>query len=120
VTTAIAAWKLVHEDGISPKQAAKRLGVETHEIYELLAAATAEREAVGHRIAVLQSARARPASASAEGEEDRRTKAVRLLEQGLSTSVICERMGRTKRWLANVRKDRDAALTVRKSTYETA
>jgi Homeodomain-like domain len=117
---ATEVWKLVHDDGMSPKQAAKRLGVETHEIYELLAAATLERDSVGHRIAVLQSARARPVSASAEEEVDRRTKAVRLLDQGLSTRVICERMGRTERWLASVRKERDATLFVSQSRLEAA
>ncbi|WP_350356093.1 helix-turn-helix domain-containing protein [Acidisoma cladoniae] len=36
-------------------------------------------------------------------EEFVKARAIRLLEKGLSTKVICERVGRTERWLASMR-----------------
>jgi hypothetical protein len=40
-------------------------------------------------------------------------RAGQLLDNGLATRVICERLGRTERWLASVKQTREVARTAR-------
>jgi hypothetical protein len=103
MTTAAEAWGLVHEQRLPAKQAAKRLGIQTSRLYEMLGEERAERDSARHRaVAILSALTPRNPIMNAD-EENVKARATRLLNEGLSTKVICERVGRTDRWLASVR-----------------
>jgi hypothetical protein len=107
MATTTKAWELVHEQHTPIKQAARRLGVRVCELYELLEKEKAERDNANHRAVALLSAVVAPRSASPAQDDDVRARAERLLDEGLATRSICERLGRTERWLASVRQDRE-------------
>jgi hypothetical protein len=103
MTTAAEAWDLIHEQRLPAKQAAKRLGIQMARLYEMLAEERAKRDRAGHRaVAILSAVTPRKPIMSVD-EEFVKARAIRLLEKGLSTKVICERVGRTERWLASMR-----------------
>jgi hypothetical protein len=111
MATTTKAWELVHEQHTPIKQAARRLGVRVCELYELLEKEKAERDNANHRAVALLSAVVAPRTAPPAQDGDVRARAERLLDDGLGTRSICERLGRTERWLASVRQDREMKST---------
>ena len=113
MATTTRAWELVHEEHTPIKQAARRLGVRVCELYELLEKEKAERDSATHRAVALLSAVAAPRTAPTTQDVSVQVRAGQLLDNGLATRVICERLGRTERWLASVKQTREVARTAR-------
>jgi hypothetical protein len=113
MSTTTRAWELVHEEHTPIKQAARRLGVRVCELYELLEKEKAERDNATHRAVALLSAVIAPRAAPTAEDVSVRVRARQLLDNGLATRVICERLGRTERWLASVKQTREMARTAR-------
>jgi hypothetical protein len=111
MVTTTQAWELVHEQHTPVKQAARRLGVRVCELYELLEKEKADRDSATHRAVALLSAVITPRIARTAQDGGARARADQLLDEGLATRVICERLGRTDRWLASVRQAREVACT---------
>jgi hypothetical protein len=111
MATTTRAWELVHEQHTPVKQAARRLGVRVCELYELLEKEKAERDNATHRAVALLSAVVTPRVVPTVQDGDARARAEQLLDEGLATRAICERLGRTERWLASVRQTREVACT---------
>ncbi len=109
--TTSGAWELVHEQHTPIKQAARRLGVRVCELYELLEKEKAERDSASRRAVALLSAVVAPRSGPPTQDSDIRARAERLLDEGLATRSICERLAATERWLASVRQEREGSST---------
>jgi hypothetical protein len=52
-TSAIEAWRLIHEVGMPVKKAAAQLGLPISDVYELLARERSRRDIASHRAAAL-------------------------------------------------------------------